>query len=90
MKVSAQYAEAHFADILNAAYNGEEVEIALPDKPPLKLVVSTSSAFTPKPGRRILGAGRGEMVVPSWEEWKAMDNDLEREINEAPLVSGDV
>jgi antitoxin (DNA-binding transcriptional repressor) of toxin-antitoxin stability system len=33
MKVSAQYAEAHFADILNAASNGEEVEIALPDKP---------------------------------------------------------
>jgi hypothetical protein len=30
------------------------------------------------------------MIVPSWEEWKAMDKDLEREVNEATLVSGDV
>lgn len=37
MKVSAQYAEEHFADILNAASNGEEVEIALPGKPALVL-----------------------------------------------------
>ena len=41
MKVSAQYAEAHFADILNAAYNGEEVEIALPGKPALVLARPT-------------------------------------------------
>jgi antitoxin (DNA-binding transcriptional repressor) of toxin-antitoxin stability system len=33
MKVSAQYAEEHFADILNAASNGEEVEIALHGNP---------------------------------------------------------
>jgi hypothetical protein len=30
------------------------------------------------------------MVVPSWEEWKAMDKELAREVNEAPLVSGEV
>jgi antitoxin (DNA-binding transcriptional repressor) of toxin-antitoxin stability system len=33
MKVSAQYAQEHFADILNTASSGEEVEIALPDRP---------------------------------------------------------
>jgi antitoxin (DNA-binding transcriptional repressor) of toxin-antitoxin stability system len=37
MKVSAQYAEEHFADLLNAASNGEEVEIALPGKPSILL-----------------------------------------------------
>ncbi len=37
MKVSAEYAEAHFADLLHAADPGEEVEIARPDKPSLKL-----------------------------------------------------
>jgi antitoxin (DNA-binding transcriptional repressor) of toxin-antitoxin stability system len=30
MKVSAQYAEEHFTDILRAAIHGEEVEIATP------------------------------------------------------------
>jgi antitoxin (DNA-binding transcriptional repressor) of toxin-antitoxin stability system len=33
MKVGAQFAEEHFAEILNAASNGEDVEIALPVKP---------------------------------------------------------
>ena len=32
MKVSAQYAEEHFADIVNAASKGAVVEIALPGK----------------------------------------------------------
>jgi antitoxin (DNA-binding transcriptional repressor) of toxin-antitoxin stability system len=31
MKVSAQYAQVHFADLIDAASNGEEVEIAVPD-----------------------------------------------------------
>ncbi len=41
MKVSAQYAETHLSDLISAADNGEVVEIARPDKPTLKLVVST-------------------------------------------------
>jgi hypothetical protein len=28
------------------------------------------------------------MVVPSWEEWKAIDKELEREVNDHPLISG--
>jgi antitoxin (DNA-binding transcriptional repressor) of toxin-antitoxin stability system len=88
MQVSLQYAAEHLAELASAARRGEEVEIAQPDQPPIKLVVSSPAPFTPKPGKRILGAGRGEMVVPSWEEWKAMDKELEREINDAPLVSG--
>lgn len=40
MKVSAEYAETHFADILSLASTGEEVEIAQPGRPTLKLVVS--------------------------------------------------
>jgi antitoxin (DNA-binding transcriptional repressor) of toxin-antitoxin stability system len=89
MKVRAQYAEEHFADILNAASNGEEVEIARPNGPTYRLTIVPSGPRKPK-GPRILGAGVGEMIVPSWEEWKAMDKELEREVNEAPLVSGEV
>ena len=45
MKVSAQYAEAHIADLFLVASNGEEVEIALPDKPALKLVVAAPGGW---------------------------------------------
>ncbi len=38
MKVSAEYAQAHIADLLALASEGEPVEIYLPDKPSLKLV----------------------------------------------------
>jgi hypothetical protein len=37
-------------------------------------------------GKRILGAGRGKMVVPSWEEWKAMDKETEREMLDASFI----
>jgi hypothetical protein len=42
-------------------------------------------------GKRILGAGRGEMRVPSEEEWKAMDAVVERQMCHDPLMtSGEV
>jgi hypothetical protein len=46
-------------------------------------------AAQPKPvlvdGRRVLGAGRGEMRIPSEEEWRAMDLELEALMNNSPL-----
>jgi antitoxin (DNA-binding transcriptional repressor) of toxin-antitoxin stability system len=86
MKVSAQYAEAHLPDILNAADSGAEVEIARPDQPTYRLTLVKSEPTKPK-GPRILGAGVGEMRIPSPEEWKAMDEEMEREMIDAPLVS---
>jgi len=87
MQVTLQYAAEHLAEIASAARRGEEVEIAQPDEAPIKLVVSTTASFTPKPGRRILGEGRGKMIVPTWEEWKAMDEEIEREMCDAPFIS---
>src|SRR5665213_4086538 len=86
MKVSAQYAEEHFADILDTANRGEEVEIARPDHSSYRLTL-VKPAPTKPPGRRILGAGRGRMIVPTWEEWKAMDKEIEREMCDAPFIS---
>ena len=74
MKVSAQYAQEHFDDLLAAAGSGEEVEIARPDQSAFRLTL-----IRPAPkqtGRRILGAGRGELRVPSFAEWQAMDADF--------------
>lgn len=87
MKVDLQYAESHFANLAAAADNGEQVEIARPGKPTLKLVVGEPLAAALRGGRRILGAGRGELRVPSEEEWRAMDKELERQMNDAPLMS---
>jgi antitoxin (DNA-binding transcriptional repressor) of toxin-antitoxin stability system len=88
MKVSAQCAEEHFADLLTAADGGEEVEIARPDKPALFLAPRPEAVTFKRTTPRVLGEGVGEMIVPSWEEWKAIDKELEREVNDHPLISG--
>ncbi len=87
MKVSAQYAEQHFADILHTAMRGEDVEIATPEQASVRLTLVQAAPFK-RTSPRILGEGVGEMVVPSWEEWKAIDQELEREVNEHPLIPG--
>ena len=81
MKVSAQYAATHFDDIVSAASSGEEVEIAVPNKPSLKLVVAHSPVLADSTGRRIsgggrrhlFGAGEGLVTVPTPEQWDALD-----------------
>jgi antitoxin (DNA-binding transcriptional repressor) of toxin-antitoxin stability system len=88
MKVTAQYAEAHFADLANAATHGEEVEIEVIGKPTLILVQRPAPVPFLRATPRILGEGVGEMAVPSWEEWKAIDKELEREGNDHPLIAG--
>jgi antitoxin (DNA-binding transcriptional repressor) of toxin-antitoxin stability system len=87
MQVDLQYAEEHFTDLVSAADSGQEVEISRPDKPTLKLIVSKVTT-TPvlKDGERILGAGRGELRVPSVDEWKGMDTPVARRT--APRILG--
>lgn len=82
MKVNVQYAEAHLTDLISAASRGETVQIEGPEH-----TAQILTFRTPKPeiGHRILGAGRGEMRVPSDEEWQAMDKELERLMNDSPL-----
>jgi antitoxin (DNA-binding transcriptional repressor) of toxin-antitoxin stability system len=89
MQVNLRYAEEHLADLGDAVDAGQEVEISRPDKPSLKLVISSPSAPVKQTGKRILGAGRGELRVPSWEEWQAMDKDLARQMNDSPLFPSD-
>jgi antitoxin (DNA-binding transcriptional repressor) of toxin-antitoxin stability system len=84
MNVSLQYAEEHLADLVSAADRGEEIVITRPEKPTLKLIVSPPSAPAIKE-RRILGAGRGELHVPSEQEWREMDEEMSRLMNDGPL-----
>jgi antitoxin (DNA-binding transcriptional repressor) of toxin-antitoxin stability system len=92
MKVSAQYAEEHFADILNAASNGEEVEIALPGKPALVLAPrSTAGKGTPsgRPRRELWGAWEGRITLPTDAEWKAMKKELEDQMLDVSKFTDD-
>jgi len=87
MQVNAQYAEKHLADLLSAVDAGQEVEISRPDKPLVKLVVSNVPAFVTSGAERVLGAGSGELRIPSDEEWKALDKELESAMLDSPLTT---
>jgi antitoxin (DNA-binding transcriptional repressor) of toxin-antitoxin stability system len=65
MKVSAEYAQAHIADLLALASEGEAVEIFLPDKPSLKLVVMEHCAEDSQ--ARALDA---HIPRTAFDEWK--------------------
>jgi antitoxin (DNA-binding transcriptional repressor) of toxin-antitoxin stability system len=86
MKVNVQYAETHLADLISAASRGEIVEIDAAD-------ACAQIYASPKPaaakGPRILGAGRGEIIVPTEEEWRAADKELERLMNDGPIFPDD-
>jgi antitoxin (DNA-binding transcriptional repressor) of toxin-antitoxin stability system len=90
VQVSLQYAEEHFSALASAVDNGQEVEISRPDKPTLKLIVSRVPSIQ-QIAPRILGAGTGELRIPSEEEWRAMDKELERAMLDSPLTtSGEI
>jgi antitoxin (DNA-binding transcriptional repressor) of toxin-antitoxin stability system len=88
MKVSAQYAQEHFADLLDAASSGEEVEIALAGKPALFLaprLAGRKGTPSGRPRRELLYAGEGLVTPPTPEEWRAMDKELEDEMLNRPI-----
>jgi hypothetical protein len=88
MKVNVQYAETHLEDLISAASRGEIVQIEGPEHTAHILTFPT-----PKPelvgGRRILGALRGKIAVPTEEEWRAADKELERLMNDSPIFPDD-
>jgi antitoxin (DNA-binding transcriptional repressor) of toxin-antitoxin stability system len=87
MQVNVQYAEEHLPDLLSAVDAGQEVEISRPDKPSVKLVASGAPASVKQTGKRVLGAGRGELRIPSDEEWESLDKELERAMLDSPLTT---
>lgn len=90
MKVSVQYAETHLSDLISAADNGEEVEITRTEKPALKLLVSAPSTPVEQTGRRVLGAGQGQLRIPSFEEWQTIDADFTSESDTTLMTTGNV
>jgi antitoxin (DNA-binding transcriptional repressor) of toxin-antitoxin stability system len=92
MKVSAQYAQSHLDELLDTADHGVGVVIAREGKPTYMLHLVDSPELPKKTGPRILGAGvgdiilgagRGELTVPTDEEWRAMKEEDARLMNDA-------
>lgn len=99
MKVSAQYAQEHLAELLETADRGGEVEIAREGKPSYHLFLveqateERADKRTPAAGEGdiVLGAGRGELNVPTWEEWQAIkEEDARYWDNHTVMTSGEV
>lgn len=90
MQVSLEYAAQHFDELARAADNGEDIEIARPEKPSLKLVrVLPQPARLPGAGRRRLGLLEGECAVSSEEEWRKMDEELADIMTNGPVFPPD-
>jgi antitoxin (DNA-binding transcriptional repressor) of toxin-antitoxin stability system len=82
MKVSAQYAEEHFADILHTALRGEDVEIATPEQASVRMALATSPPKTPsgRPRRELWGAWEGLVSTPDQKTWDEMHEQFLREM----------
>ena len=74
MTVNSQFVAEHIEDVLTALSSGEAVEVSREGQSTLRLTASALPKNAPG-GRRVLGAGRGEMRSVSWEEWEQMDRD---------------
>jgi antitoxin (DNA-binding transcriptional repressor) of toxin-antitoxin stability system len=88
MKVSAQYAQEHFADILTAIDTGEEVELTRPGQPSLFIAPRPSEPASARPKRpraALLYAWEGKITLPTAEEWRTMDKEIEDEMLNGPI-----
>lgn len=85
MQVTLEYAQEHFADLAAAANRGEEVEIAQPELPSLKLTGLKVTQPVLVDGKRVLGAGRAGLRVPSDEEWAKMKKETADIMNYGPI-----
>jgi prevent-host-death family protein len=78
-------AKTNLSKLIEAALRGEEVVIAKAGKPAVRLVpVEPVSAETPGERlKRARGMWKGRFEFPSWEEWKAMDAEIEADFQES-------
>ncbi|WP_419805633.1 type II toxin-antitoxin system Phd/YefM family antitoxin [Terriglobus sp.] len=82
MIVTAQYAQEHLEELLESADRGEEIKIFREGRPTAKIITMPAAGRVPK-----FGTGRGEIRVPSDEEWRQMDKELEDVMLNRPLTS---
>jgi antitoxin (DNA-binding transcriptional repressor) of toxin-antitoxin stability system len=74
MQVSLEYAKEHLADLVSAAYRGEEVEIAAPDQPSVRFTLVSPEADCKQP-QSLLGSGKGEIWLA--DDWDSDETNAE-------------
>jgi prevent-host-death family protein len=81
MEVNVHHAKTHLSKLIAAAESGEEVIIARAGKPSVKLVPITQIAEKSPARKDLFGIWEHlNIQLPSDEEWKAMDKELELSI----------
>jgi prevent-host-death family protein len=80
--VNMHEAKTHLSRLVERVEGGEEIVINRAGKPAAKLVPV-------KLGPRKLGGWEGRMEVPSDEEWKRMDKEVEQLFEESEIFPGE-
>jgi prevent-host-death family protein len=80
-QVNMHEAKTHLSRLVERVEGGEEIVISRAGKPAAKLVPITRA----KPGKRKLGGWEGKFEMPSDEEWKRMDKEIEQLFEEGEI-----
>jgi len=78
--VNMHEAKTHLSKLVERVEGGEEIVISRAGKPAAKLV-----PVPKKLGPRKLGGWEGKMQMPSDEEWKKMDEEIEQMFEESEI-----
>ena len=73
-------AKANLSALIRKALAGEEVIIARANEPLVKLTPIQQDTSP-----RIPGMWKGKITYPDWEEWKALDKEIEDLMVNGPL-----
>ncbi len=79
-KVNMHEAKTHLSKLVERVEGGEEIVISRAGKPAAKLV-----PVPEKLGPRKLGGWEGKVQMPSDEEWKKMDEEIEQMFEESEI-----
>jgi prevent-host-death family protein len=83
--VNMHEAKTQLSRLVARVEGGEQIMITRAGKPAAKLVPVSHV----KPGKRKLGGWEGKMQVPSDEEWRRMDEEIEQTFEESEIFPGE-
>ena len=77
-------AKTQLSKLIARAEAGEEIVIARDGRP----LVRMDPVSVPQGVRAIVGCMKGELRIPSDEDWRRMDDEIAREMIDGPLFPG--
>jgi prevent-host-death family protein len=83
--VNMHEAKTHLSKLVARVEGGEQIVITRAGKPAAKLVPVPQE----KRGKRKLGGWEGRFQMPSDEEWKKMDEEIEQMFEESEIFPGE-